>query len=91
MKPKMALDRFNYSKAGYLKILKSPEVRAALQRRADKVKAAAEAALPAEAGDAEIFADTTIGRTRAGATVLGVPLRIEQDRRPLGQAMSAAR
>lgn len=81
--------RFKHRSAGYRAILRSDTVRADLQTRADRVKTAAETQL---AGDGvTIIADTTVGRGRAGGTVIGVPMRIEARKRVLGRAIDAAR
>lgn len=83
---------FKIDGAGARKILRSEGVRADLQRRADRVRTAAEAALP-ETGDAwsrGIIADTSVGVARAGATVIGVWLPVEEEHRVLGGAIDAA-
>lgn len=85
----MALEKFVYSSAGYIEIMKSSGVRSDLQSRAERVRAHAEAELVGE--DVQLIADTTVGRTRAGATVIGVPMRLEVERRILGRAIDAAR
>lgn len=84
------LDVFKWNRRGYLGVLQSPGVEAMLQGRADQVKAAAEADLP-PGSDIYILADTTQGRTRVGATVIGVPMRLEKSKRILGRAIDAAR
>ena len=85
----MALERLKLNSPGLRSILRGPEVVAMLQGKADRVKAAAEAQLAADG--IYIIADTQVGRNRAGATVIGVPMRIEADRRVLGRAIDAAR
>lgn len=84
-------DRFKYSQRGYIEVLKSDGVRAHLQLLADGVKRSADADLArAGAGDIELIADTSTGRTRVGATVIGVPMRIEARERILGRALGGA-
>ena len=85
----MALERYEFNRAGYIKILRSPGVERMLQAKANRVKRAAEARLVGE--DVFLIADTNRGRNRVGATVIGVPMRIEADRRVLGNAIQAAR
>lgn len=85
----MTLERFKLNSPGLRSILRGPEVRGMLQGKADRVKAAADAQMGGEGVD--IIADTYVGRSRAGATVIGVPMRIEADRRVLGRAIDAAR
>jgi hypothetical protein len=88
----MALVKFTHNRAGYREVMKSASMRADLQARADRVRATAEALLPDEPGrDPYLLADTNVGRNRAGATIIGVPMRLEVERRILGQAIDAAR
>lgn len=87
-------ESFKHNRAGYRAVLRSDGVRADLQARADRVRSVVEGQLPAESDGGRpvfILADTTVGRNRAGATVLGVPMRIEADERLLGRAIDAAR
>lgn len=86
----MALERFKLDSAGARRILRSPGVQRDLQRRADRVKAAARAQIT-DLDDWEVIADTRVGRNRAGALISGVPMRVEADRRILGSAIDAAR
>jgi hypothetical protein len=81
--------RFKHNPAGYRAVLRSEAVRVDLDTRAQRVKAAADAELSDPR--IRIVADTTVGRNRAGATIIGVPLRIERSRRVLGRAIDAAR
>ena len=85
----MTLERFQLNSPGLRTILRSDGVRRLLQAKADQVKAQADAELAGEGID--IIADTQVGQNRAGATVIGVPMRIEADRRVLGRAIDAAR
>lgn len=84
---KIKFERFEHNGKGYVAVLRSDEVRADLQRRADAVKERAEASF----AGLRLIADTNTGKRRAGATVLGVPMRIEKARRILGRAIDAAR
>lgn len=86
----MTLKSFRHNRAGYRAVMRSKSVQQDLQRRADRVRAAAESQLPAGSG-VELLADTTVGRNRAGGTVLGVPMRLEVAQRILGSAIDAAR
>lgn len=85
----MALERFQLNSPGMREILRSDGVQQLLQAKAGKVKAQVDAELAGEG--LNIIADTQVGRNRAGATVIGVPMRIEADRRILGRAIDAAR
>jgi hypothetical protein len=84
-----AFERFKHNPAGYRAILRSEAVRADLDSRAQRVKVAADNQLAGQR--ITVIADTTVGRNRAGATIIGVPTRIEKARRVLGRAMDAAR
>ena len=95
----MADVRFHMRSAGARAILRSDGVRDDLQRRADAVKAVAEPQwLEATADDhvdgpVRVIADTYVGSSRAGATVIAIhpySLRIERERRILGGAIDAA-
>lgn len=89
--------RFEHSSAGYLEVMKSGGVEQDLQRRADRVKGAAE---PQYSGEdthgttpVEVIADTYVGKARSGATVIAIhprSLAIEMERRILGGAIDAA-
>lgn len=78
-------EKFKISSAGARALLRSPGVRADMQRRADAVLRAAQPHT-----DAELRAEAVVGKGRAGATVFGVPLREEAARRVLGSAIDAA-
>lgn len=78
-------EKFKISSPGARALLRSGGVRADLQRRAEAVRTAAQPQT-----DADLTADSYIGKGRAGATVIGVPMPIEQDRRILGGAIDAA-
>lgn len=88
--------RFRHNPGGYFAVMKSDEVRANLQARADKV--AAEAAPQYRQHDlygdpVEVIADTYEGQHRAGATIVAVhplSLRVEAKYRILGGAIDAA-
>lgn len=84
-------ERFKHNRAGYLAVLKSSGVEADLGRRAQRVRAAAQSQIPADEDGIELIADTQVGKTRAGATVIGIPMRLEVDHRILGRAIDAAR
>jgi len=81
-------ERFEFSRAGYRAILRSDGVRDMLQDKADAVRQAAERHVP---DGVYLIADTNVGANRAGATVIGVPMRLEQAKRVLGSAIDAAR
>lgn len=94
------VQRFRLSSRGAKALLRSPGVRADLQRRADAVKAACEGEWQQATADSHtpepvrVVADTYTGTGRAGATVIAIhpsSLRIERDRRILGGAIDAAR
>jgi hypothetical protein len=94
------IERFRINSRGARALLRSPGVRAELQRRADSVKAVAEPQFQAATADSHVpdpvrvIADTYTGSSRAGATVIAIhpsSLRIERDRRILGGAIDAAR
>lgn len=89
----VVFERFEHNWAGYRAILRSDGVRADLQRRADAVAQAARSRLPRSyhGRNIRILADTTRGRNRAGATVIGVPMRLEKALRILGSSIDAAR
>lgn len=78
-------EKFKILPAGARALLRSDQVRADLQRRAESVQRAAQGQTAAE-----ITADSYTGKGRAGATVIGVPMAQEQDRRILGGAIDAA-
>ena len=87
----MASPRFVFNPAGYRQVLRSDGVRQHLQGRADNVKRAADRLLAgADLGHIELIADTTVGRVRAGGTVIGVPMAIEAQERILGRALDSA-
>jgi hypothetical protein len=83
-----ALEKFTHNRAGYRAVMRSAGVRNMLLGKAEAVRAAAERDVPA---DVYLLADTTVGTNRAGATVIGVPMRLERERRVLGSAIDAAR
>lgn len=89
MANRSGLERYEHKWAGYRVVLTSHEVRAMLQHKADAVRRAAEAQLPA-GSDVYLLADTTVGSNRAGATVIGVPMRLEKSSRILGSSIDAA-
>lgn len=86
-------DRFKHSWPGYRQVLRSAEVRADMQRRATAVANQARGRLPAgnKGSHITILADTAVGRNRAGATVIGVPMHLERKHRILGSSIDAAR
>lgn len=86
-----ALERYRPNPPGMRDVLRSAGVRADLQRRADQVKAQADSVLAdLEGPHPEVVADSYVGSGRAGATVMGVPLPLEESRRILGTAIDAA-
>lgn len=90
MANRSGFERFKHNRAGYRAVMRSAETRSMLQARADNVRRAAEGQLPAGT-DVYLLADTTVGTNRAGATIIGVPMRLEQAHRILGSAIDAAR
>lgn len=93
------IERFRLNRGAARALLRSAEVRAEMQRRADAVKAASESQWQeATAGTApepvRVVADTSTGSGRAFATVIAIhpaSLRVERERRILGGAIDAAR
>jgi hypothetical protein len=85
-------DRFQHHWPGYRAVMRSTAVRTDMQRRADAVARVVRGRLPAgnEGAHIRILADTTVGRNRAGATVIGVPMHLERKYRILGSAIDAA-
>jgi hypothetical protein len=81
-----AVEKFKLTPAGARALLRSPGVRDDLEARAERIKAAAQPYT-----DNDLIADSYIGKGRAGATVIGVPMRQERDERILGSAIDAAR
>ncbi len=90
MANRSGFEKFTHNRGGYRAVRRSPDVRRMLQTKADAVRRAAEASLPPDARDVYLIADTTMGGERAGATVIGVPMRLERSHRILGAAISAA-
>ena len=84
------LERYQHKRAGYRAVMRDAGTKAMLQRKADAVRLAALGQLPADT-DTYILADTTVGTNRAGATIIGVPMRLERSHRILGSAIDAAR
>jgi hypothetical protein len=85
---------FRHDSNGYRAVLRSAEVRADLQRRADNVARAARGRLSGvgnEGSGVHLIADSFIGRNRAGATVIGMPMRLERKYRILGSSVDAGR
>ncbi|MFE5021400.1 hypothetical protein [Streptomyces sp. NPDC056690] len=87
------LERFRVNRAGLRELLKSDGVRADLEARARRVATAARARGDGvlDRGEGGIVADSYTGRSRAGATVIGVPMDIEARDRVLGASIDAAR
>lgn len=85
------LEKFQHKSAGYRAVLKSGGVVEMLQERADRVAQAADLVVSVSDPDVYLIADTTVGSGRAGATVIGVPMRLELEDRVLGRAIDAAR
>lgn len=84
---------FRPNREGLTKVLTSEGVRADLERRAERVADQVRGRHPAVFSRAPegIIVDSYVGRGRAGATVIGVPLAYEEKHRPLGAAIDAAR
>ncbi|MFC4335211.1 hypothetical protein [Salininema proteolyticum] len=84
--------RLRLRRRGMAALLKSDEVRSDLKRRADRVaetvRNRTEGVL--DHGEGGIVADTYTGRGRAGATVIGVPMEVEERDHVLGSAIDAA-
>ncbi|MGW7296084.1 hypothetical protein ACWGIB_27325 [Streptomyces xiamenensis] len=87
------LERFRVNRAGLRELLTSDGVRADLEARARRVAAAARARGEGVLGHGEdgIVADSYTGKSRAGATVVGVPMDVETRDRVLGGSIDAAR
>lgn len=87
------LQRFQLRSAGAKALLRSEGVREHLLDRAQRVarQARGQAEGVLDHGDQGIVADSYTGRSRAGATVIGVPMRVETRERVLGSAIDAAR
>lgn len=83
------LERFEHNWPGYKRVMRSDGVVAHLQGLADDIALTAEAEL-FDDGDVFVIADTQVGKTRAGATVIGVPMRLEVEERILGRAVRSA-
>lgn len=85
------LEKFRINSAGARDLLRSEGVRLDLLARAERVRVVAEAETRAlDAPYPALVVDSYVGRDRAGATVLGVPLPLERSRRILGGAIDAA-
>ena len=85
------VEKFRIIPRGAQDLLRSEGVRADLHARAERVAAAADAQLATlDAAYPATVADSSVGRGRAGATVLGVPVPLEESRRILGSAVDAA-
>jgi hypothetical protein len=87
------LERFRLTSRGMGALLKSDGVRDDLQARAERVARAVRSRTEGvlEHGPGGIVADSYVGRRRAGATVIGVPMEVETASRPLGSSIDAAR
>lgn len=87
------VERFEINSEGAKALLRSEEVRADLQRRADAVANAARARAEGvlDHGEGGIVADAYTGKSRAGATVIGIPLDVEHRDHVLGDALDAAK
>jgi hypothetical protein len=87
------LERFRLDSRGMKTILKSSGVREDLLARANRVAAQARGRTEGvlDHGPGGIVADSYTGRSRAGATVIGVPMEVESTERVLGSAIDAAR
>ena len=88
MANRSGFEKYKHNLAGYHELMRSDGVRDMLQEKANRVHEAASGQVPT---DVYLLADTTRGRTRAGATIIGVPMRLEKRHRILGSAIDAAR
>lgn len=88
----VTFDRFKHQWPGYRDVLRSEAVRADLQTRADEVARSVRGRLPTgyQSRGVYIIADTIVGRNRAGATIIGVPMRLEKKYRILGSALGVS-
>lgn len=85
------LQRFEYNSAGFIKIMKSPDVQAVLRAKAEQVRRAVEARYADRPPGWTIVTDVQVGRTRARAIVSGVPESEEMAERIMASALDAAR
>ncbi len=86
-------DHFQHHWPGYREVMRSASVRADLQARADEVAFVVRnrlGSLGNQGTHITILADTIVGRNRAGATVIGVPVWLEKRYRILGSAIGVA-
>lgn len=81
---------FKFSPKGYQEIMKSGTVQEILRRKAEAVRAAADAAYD-QPHEWDIIADVAVGRTRARATVSGVPAGVEGAEGIMVRALGAAK
>jgi hypothetical protein len=85
------LERFKLSSPGARRILRSGGVQSDLVRRAGRVWQAADDQLRSLEGPyPTLRTEATTGPGRAGVTITGVPLPLEESRRILGGAIDAA-
>lgn len=82
-------ERFEYSKAGYIEIMKSGPVQGILSAKGEAIAASIRSRLDLEGWDVVVV--NTVGRTRARTIVSGVPESIEQRQAILGSALDAGR
>ena len=87
----MTIEDFRHNRFGYIAVMRGPGMVADLERRADAVHRVVEDHLDSLGVlGVHVHSDTTTGRTRAGGTVAGVPMAVEQAHRVLGGALDAA-
>lgn len=85
---------FKMRSPGYKAVLRSSEVQADLERRAQDVAKRAKEMYDAGDGIREVNADSYRGKGRAGATVIALGPEVgivEAERRVLGNSINAAR
>lgn len=87
------LERVQLDSRGMQELLRSESVRGDLLARAERVAAVVRGRTEGvlDHGPGGIVADSYVGRSRAGATVIGVAMEVESRHRILGSAIDAAR
>lgn len=90
----MEFDRFEMNSSGYREVLRSDGVRQDLLARAQRVAARAASMYNDADSILEVKADSYVGKGRAGATTIAIgdqAMRVESERRVLGNAIDAGR
>lgn len=89
----LGIAKFKHNPDGFRAVLRSGEVQADMGRRAQNVARQARGRMPTDerSRGIKLIADTHMGRNRAGATVIGVPMWMEKRHRILGASIDAAR